>query len=221
MITFGYKKTIESVLRAVIAIAMGVILFLYKSEGADLFVRILGIGILFAALVSIIPMFTRKKEGQPVKGGKAGLIIGVTTCGIAALIGLTAALWPHFYTRFFVFMIAATIIVFCAIQLIALISAMSLTGFKPLPLVLTAVALVGAIAVMFFHPGKTIFIIMGALLIVYGVSEVISLFRVRKAEEIYILRYGAAKEAQQARTAATGETLLVTGDVKEVQPEED
>ena len=220
MITFGYKKTIESVLRAVIAIAMGVILFLYKSEGADLFVRVIGIGILFAALVSIIPMFTRKKDGQPVKGGKAGFVIGITTCSIAALIGLTAALWPHFYTRFFVFMIAASIIVFCAIQLIALISAMSLTGFKPLPLVLTAVALVGAIAVMFFQPGKTIFIVTGALLVVYGVSEIISLFRVRKAEEIYILRYGAAKEAQESRTSGN-DTLLVEGAVKEVNPEEE
>ena len=106
------------------------------------------------------------------------------------------------------------------IQLIALISAMAITGFKPFPMVLTAVALIGAITVMFFDSSKAIFITTGLLLIVYGVSEVVSLFRVRKAEEIYIIRYGATKEAQESRTSG-GETLLVTGAVKEVKPEEE
>lgn len=220
MITFGYKKTIESILRAVIAIVLGVVLFLYKSEGADLFIRVIGIGILFAALVSLLPMLSKKKEGQP-KGSKIGFLIGATTCSIAAIIGLTAALWPHFYSSFFVFLVALSIIVFCAIQLIAILSTISLTGFKPLPMILTAVALIGAIVVMFLQPGKVVYITTGMLLIVYGVAEVISLFRVRKAEEIYIIRYGAAKEAEEARSTAAGDTLLVTGSVKEVKPEEE
>jgi len=218
MITFGYKKTVESILRAVIAIALGVVLFLYKSEGADIFVRLIGIGILFASVVSFLPMITKKKDEQ-VRGGTFGFIVGATICSIAAIIGLTAILWPRFYTNFFIILVAASVIIFCVIQLIALISAMSLTGFTVFPLLLTAAALIGAITVMFFHPGKTIFIVTGVLLVVYGVAEVLSLFRVRKAEEVYIIRYGAVKEAQEA--PASDVTLQLEGAVREVEPEEE
>ena len=190
MITFGYKKKFESVIRAIIAIALGVVLCLFTEGALTIIIRIIGIAILFAGLISLAPVLSGNKNEKQSKNNRLAHLIGWTTCGIAAVMGLLVVLKPEWFKNIFVIIVAITVILYCTIQLVALISAMNLTGFKPVPLVMTAVPLIGAIVVMFFAPGKTICIITGILLIVYGVSEVLALFRIRKAEEEYIIRFG-------------------------------
>lgn len=218
MITFGYKKQFESIARAFIAIALGVCLFVFKVDAIETIIRIIGVAILFAGVISIAPMFGRKDT--KVKQNKLGTIIGWTTCSIAAVIGLLVVLKPLWFTKIFIFLLAAAIIVFCVIQLMALISAMQLLESSPLPLILSAAALVGGIVVMFFSAGQVICYIIGALLVIYGVSELLAMPKIRKAEEIYIIKYGPAKEAKETEgTKQEPSGLLITG-VKDADYEE-
>lgn len=196
MITFGYKKRFESVIRAIIAIALGVVMFLFTVDALKIIIQIIGIAILFAGLISLAPVLSRNKEENQSKGNRMAHLIGWTTCGIASVLGLLIILKPEWFKNIFIIVVALTVILYCTIQLIALISAMNLTGFTPLPLVLTAAALIGAIVVMFFQPGRTICIISGVLLVIYGVAEILALFRIRKAEEEYIIRFGTTVDGE-------------------------
>jgi len=202
MITFGYKKQFESVIRAIIAIALGVVMFLFTVDALKIIIQIIGIAILFAGLISLAPVLSGNKNEKQSKNNKLAHMIGWTTCGIASVLGLLVILKPEWFKNIFVVIVALTVILYCTIQLIALISAMRLTGFTPLPLLLTGAALVGAIVIMFFQPGKTICIVAGILLVMYGVSEIMALFRIRKAEEIYIIRFGTTVDGQPVGSKA-------------------
>lgn len=213
MITFGYKKNFESILRALIAVGLGIALFVFKEDALDVVIRIIGIAILFAGVISILPVLTAKKEGA--KDNRMGNIIGYTTCGIAAAVGLLVVLKPSWFTTLFIFLVAAAIIVFCLIQLIALFSVTDLIGYATLPMILGAVALIGAIVVMFFKPGHTICLVTGILLFVYGIAEILALTRIKKAETIFIINNSPETKAE----TVTGNGLIVT-ESKDVDFEE-
>lgn len=193
MITFGYKKWFESILRALIAIGIGIIFIFFGKEAGKWLIQLTGIGILFAGVIPIFSMLTKKKD-EDGKSSRIGNILGITTCSLAAFIGLMMILWPLKFESLFRFLIAASIILFCLIQLIALISAMRLTKFASVPLIITGAVLVGAIVVMFLDSAKVIYITTGVLLAIYGVSEIIALFRIKNAEKIW--------EEQNAQPAA-------------------
>ena len=218
MITFGYKKHFESIARAMIAIGLGICLFIFEGQAVEVLIKIIGIAILFAGVISIAPMLGKKK--QNVKENKLGTIIGWTTCGIAAVIGLLLVLKPVWFAKIFIFVLAAAIIVFCVIQLMALISTLQYIDAAPLPLVLRGAALIGGIVVMFFSAGQVICYILGVLLVIYGVSELLAMPKIKKAEEIYIIKYGPAKDAKETEeTKKEPSGLLVTG-VKDAEYEE-
>lgn len=214
MITFGYKKNFESILRALIAAGLGIALFIFKEDALDVVIRIIGIAILFAGVISILPTLSAKKA-QDSKGNKMGNIIGYTTCGIAAAVGLMVVLKPSWFTTLFIFLVAAAIIVFCLIQLIALFSVTDLIGYATLPMILCAVALIGAIVVMFFQPGHTICLVTGILLFIYGIAEILALTRIKKAETIFIINNSPETKAE----TVSGKGLIVT-DSKDIDFEE-
>lgn len=217
MITFGYKKQFESIARAFIALGLGICLFVFKIDAIETVIRIIGIAILFAGVISVAPMLSKKDS--KVKQNKLGTAIGWTTCGLATVIGLIVALKPLWFTKLFIFLLAGAIIVFCVIQLMALISAMQLIEGTPVPLVLSAAALIGGIVVMFFGAGQVICYIIGVLLVIYGVSELLAMPKIKKAEEIYIIKYGPAKDAEPASKSSEPSGLLITG-VKDAEYEE-
>ena len=218
MITFGYKKHFESIARAMIAIGLGICLFIFEGQAVEVLIKIIGIAILFAGVISIAPMLGKKK--QNVKENKLGTIIGWTTCGIAAVIGLLLVLKPVWFAKIFIFVLAAAIIIFCVIQLMALISTLQYIDAAPLPLVLCGAALIGGIVVMFFSAGQVICYILGVLLVIYGVSELLAMPKIKKAEEIYIIKYGPAQDAKETEeTKKEPSGLLVTG-VKDAEYEE-
>ena len=135
-------------------------------------------------------------------------------------IGLLLVLKPVWFAKIFIFVLAAAIIVFCVIQLMALISTLQYIDAAPLPLVLCGAALIGGIVVMFFSAGQVICYILGVLLVIYGVSELLAMPKIKKAEEIYIIKYGPAKDAKETEeTKKEPSGLLVTG-VKDAEYEE-
>jgi len=218
MITFGYKKQFMSIARAFIAIGLGLCLFVFKIDAIETIIRIIGVAILFAGVISIAPMLGKKDD--KVKQNKIGTFIGWTTCGIAAVIGLLVVLKPLWFTHFFIFLLSAAIILFCVIQLMAVISAMQYVEGTTFSLVLSAAALIGGIIMMFFGAGQIICYILGVLLVIYGISELFAMPKIRKAEEIYIIKYGPAKEAKAEEAPKAEQSgLLITG-VKDAEYEE-
>ena len=63
MITFGYNSMFSSPLRALVFVALGILMLVAKADAMELVVKIFAAFILAAGIVSIFVGFRPKKEG--------------------------------------------------------------------------------------------------------------------------------------------------------------
>ena len=88
-------------------------------------------------------------------------------------------------------------ILFGGIQLLALAGAMSLLGAGFSTLILSICAVAGGAFLLFNPFGERIMsVCAGSFLLLYGVSELISSWRIRKAKEAYEIRFNTPDEPQ-------------------------
>ena len=220
LITFGYKNNITTIVRAAVALLLGVLL-LTVTNADKYIIQLLGIVIIIAGLVCLIPVLTKKDK--PERGGKANLIIASITCGIATLVGLLFVLSPGTVNSLLFTLFAIALILFGALEILVLVSTYSF--LKPqsfmgwLPLILAVAAII--LAVVFFTNRENIKWILALGLIIYGVSELISMFRVSKVEAEYEIRYTKEKEAEKEakRQIPADKSVIPYDNVKDVDYE--
>lgn len=206
-ITFGYKSKFSGVLRSLAATAIGLVMIIGNNATVTV-VKIIAAFLIAAGIVSLVRGYTHKEDGA--------LSLMVTNAVIDLCIGLVLFFFPEFTAKFIVYMIGAVLVIFGIIQLVALSGAMRLLGAGPFSLILSVLAIAGGILLLFNPFSLEIMsIIAGCLLVFYGVSEVISTWRMSKAKEAYEIKFSA--EAQ-ARAAGNNE-IEISGldDAREVE----
>lgn len=177
MITFGYNSRFSAPLRALLFIALGVLMIVAKADAMEIVVKIIAALILAAGVVSIFVGFKQKKEGlRPLSFFNA-----MTNVVIAILLFS----FSDFVAGFVSYLIGLILFGFGLFQIFVLLSARSRVKLGVVayvtPLIVTAVG-----AMIFFSPkflGQSLGIIAGVALIIYGLSDLISAFRVRSAME--------------------------------------
>ncbi len=179
MITFGYKNRFNGPIRALTAIAIGVVMVVSKTNALELAVRIIAAFLLASGLVSLFLGYRNKKDGA------MGLMS--FNAGVDILLGVLLFLFPGFVAGLMIYIIGFALLGFGIFQLVALISANKVVkvggGSFVLPVI---VCLTGAFLIL--RPsfiGEAIGIIAGASLIVYGASELISSWKMKKAMDEY------------------------------------
>lgn len=173
MITFGYKSKLSSILRACAAIGIGLVMIL-ATDATVTVVKIVAAFLMVVGVVSlVVGLIDRKTGSLPLLG---------TNAVVDLVLGVLLFLYPTQVAGFIVYAIGAVLIIFGILQLIVLIGALSLIGGGFLSLVLSICAIVGGI-ILVFNPFtmKVMSILAGAALIVYGVQELMSAWKVRKA----------------------------------------
>ena len=176
MITFGYKSKLSSILRACAAIGIGLVMIL-ATDATVTVVKIVAAFLMVVGVVSLVVGFVDRKTGSlPLLG---------TNAVVDLVLGVLLFLYPTQVAGFIVYAIGAALIIFGILQLIVLIGALSLIGGGFLTLVLSICAIVGGI-ILVFNPFtmKVMSILAGAALIVYGVQELMSAWKVRKAVKV-------------------------------------
>ena len=119
MITFGYKNRFSGFLRAAVAIAVGVVMVVSRTDAMVLAVRIIAAFILASGVVSLIVGYRDRQNSQmPLMG-----VNGIVDIVIAMLIFL----FPHFVAGLIVYLIGFALLGFGIFQLIALVSANKVT----------------------------------------------------------------------------------------------
>ncbi len=197
MITFGYKSKFSSILRAVAAIGIGLVMIL-ATDASIKVVKIIAAFLIVAGVVSLLYGLISKKSGSP------GLM--VTNAVVDVVLGVLLFLFPTQVAGLIVYLIGVALILLGALQLIVLIGSLSLVGGGFSTLILSICALVGGI-VLVFNPFtlKVMSVLAGVALIFYGVQELISAWRVPKAVKIVEVRkldtsgIGEAKEVEYER----------------------
>ncbi len=205
MITFGYRSRANGPLRALVALAVGVMMVINPDEALTTVVKIFAAFMLASGLVSLVIGLRDRKSGS--------LPLMSFNAAVDVLIGLVLFIMPGFVAKFMIYLIGFALLAFGVIQLIALAGARRVLnmgmGVFALPAIVTIVG-----CVILFNPfaPSIMVIIAGAALVVYGASELFSSWKMKKAIDEYEIHQAPAAEEPETQ----GNTLE---DVKEVEYE--
>jgi len=189
MFTFGYKSSFSSILRALAAIGIGLVM-IFDNEASVTVVRVIAAFLLASGVVSLIYGFIRNKRDGVLPLMAVNAVVDL-------ILGLLLFLNPVWVAGFIVTLIGILLILFGGIQLLALAGTLSLLGAGFSTLILSICAVVGG-AFLLFNPFSEMVmsICAGSFLVLYGVSELISSWRIRKAKEAYEIRFNTPEEPQ-------------------------
>lgn len=186
MITFGYNSKFSSILRSLSAIAIGLVMVVSTNATVTV-VKIIAAFLFAAGVVSFIYGYVNRKNGA--------MTLMSVNAAVDIVIGLLLYLFPTAVAGVIVTLIGVAVLIFGIIQLIVLTGTLSLVGMGGFSLILCIFALIGGITLL-FNPfsERVMSLLAGILLIVYGVSDLISMFRVLKAKEAYEIKFGDGQE---------------------------
>ncbi len=189
MITFGYKNKFNGPLRALVALAVGVIMVVSPSEAMRTVVKVIAAFLLASGLVSLFLGLKDKQNGAlPLMSFNALVDVAL---------GLVLFMFPGFIAKFIIYLIGLVLFGFGLIQLFGLLSAR-----KVVPMGAGAFVLPGIVtfagAFMLFNPfaESAMSIIAGIALVIYGASELYSSWKMKKAIDEYEIRQAPAKPAE-------------------------
>ncbi|MDD2595948.1 MAG: DUF308 domain-containing protein [Bacteroidales bacterium] len=170
--TYGYA-------RAFAGVALGVLLIIRPEVAAKTVVQIIGCFLIAIGAISFVLSFKKDKKNE--KDQPRVDVLSVN--GIFDLIfGLILLLIPNVFVAFLMFGLGLMLFVFGVGQIVNLISAKKFLTVSWAMFVLPVLTTVCGIALIFkpFESTKTLFIVFGVALVVYGVSELISTIKLRK-----------------------------------------
>ena len=210
MITFGYKNKFTGPLRALTAIAIGVVMVISRTNALELAVQIIAAFLFASGIVSLIVGYRQRKNGTMGLMGFNGVV--------DIVLGLLLFLFPGFVAGLLIYLIAFVLICFGFFQLLGLGSASRVVKLGLWSYVLPFLVLAAGIFLMTKPAflGEAIGVVAGAALIVYGVSELFSSWKMRKGIDEYEIRQTGA----QSTSVQDDTTVTVVKDVDYEKVEE-
>ena len=187
MFTFGYKSRVNGPLRALIALVIGVLMVISPEKALTTVVKVIAAFLLASGLVSLFVGLRDKEKGA--------LPLMSFNALVDVLLGLVLFLFPGFIAKFMIYLIGFVLLAFGVVQIAALFGARRIIGlglgafFLP-----TVVTLVGGFILFNPFAESVMGMIAGAALIVYGASEFLSSWRVKKAIDEYEIHQAPVSE---------------------------
>ena len=206
MITFGYNSKFSSILRSLSAVAIGLVMVI-STNATVAVVKIIAAFLFAAGVVSLIYGYINRKSGA--------MSLMSVNAAVDIVIGLLLYLFPTAVSGIIVTLIGVAILLFGILQLVVLTGTMSLVGLGGFSLILCILALLGGITLLCTPFSERIMsLLAGIMLIVYGVSDLISIFRVQKAKEAYEIKF---REGRDPRDNDDNDVPPSLADVKDVE----
>lgn len=177
MITFGYKGRFRGIPRAIVALIFGAIMF-FTGNSVTIIVQILASFILASGVVSLI--IGLKKEDQSQRP------LVMTNSGLNIVIALLMFLFAESLGGLIVGIIGIVLILFGILQLVVLFSANRVTPVGAVAFIMP-VAVLACGTLLLFKPkfvDDVLGYVVGASLMVYGISELISSWKMRKSIDV-------------------------------------
>lgn len=188
--TFGYKNKFNGPIRALTAIAIGVVMVMSKANALELVVKIIAVFLLASGLVSLFVGYKHRANGTM---GLMGF-----NAAVDLILGVVLFLFPGFVAGLLIYFIAFLLIGFGLFQLIGLVSANRVVKVGGAAFLFPVIVL-GLGAFLMASPsfiGEAIGVVAGAALIVYGASELFSSWKMKKAIDEYEIRQTRTETAE-------------------------
>lgn len=175
MITFGYNSRFKGPIRALAALAIGIVMVASKTNALNLAVQIIGAFLIASGIVTLVTGLKNKANGM--------FPLMATNTIVDILLALALFVFPGFFANLLVYLIAFALICFGIFQLVSLGSASRVFGVGVFAFVLPVVVLLSGLFLL-ANPsflGAAVGVVAGVALIIYGISELISSWKMRKA----------------------------------------
>lgn len=192
MITFGYKGKFKGLMRALTAIAIGVVMVWSKANALNIAVQIIAAFLVASGLVSLVVGYKNRADG-------AFALMGFNTV-VDIFLGILLFLFPGFFAGLLVYLIAFVLIGFGLFQIVALGSASGVFRMGAIAFILPVVVIILGM-LLIVRPsfiGETIGVIAGVALMIYGISELLSSWKMKKAIDEYEIKYPSQKPEPKA-----------------------
>lgn len=179
MFTFGYSNRLSGPMRALVAVAIGVIMVVYNEQAMNIVVKIIAALIFASGIVSLV-VGLKKKNDNTSRLMNFNAVVDIV---IAALLFM----FNGFVANLIIYLIGFVLILFGLFQIFAIAAASRVTGFGFWPF-LMPVLVTGAGVFLLFTPEfakSSISLIAGISLLMYGVSELVSSWKMKKAIDKY------------------------------------
>ena len=183
MITFGYNSRFKGPIRALTALAIGIVMVVSKTNALNLAVQIIAAFLVASGVVSLLVGYRNRANGTFP-------LMAVNTV-VDILLALVIFIFPGFFANLLVYLIAFALICFGIFQLVSLGSANRILGMGVFAFVLPVLVLVSGFFLL-ANPsflGSAVGIVAGVALVIYGVSELLSSWRMRKAIDEYEIKF--------------------------------
>ena len=163
--------------------AVGVVMVISKTNALNLAVQIIAAFLIASGVVSLAVGYKNRANGTFP-------LMAVNTV-VDILIALVLFMFPGFFANLLVYLIAFALLGFAVFQLLALGSASRVLGMGALAFVLPVLVLLSGLFLI-ANPsflGSAVGIVAGVALIIYGVSELLSSWKMRKAIDEYEIKF--------------------------------
>lgn len=191
MITFGYKNRFNGPLRAITAIAIGVVMVVSKADALKLVVQVIAAFLLASGLVSLLVGYRNRANGAM---GLMGF-----NAAVDIILGFVLFLFPGFVSGLLTYLIGFVLIGFGLFQLITLSSANRVLKVGGAAFILPVLVLAAGVFLLAkpSFVGEAIGVVAGAALIIYGASELLSSWKMKKAMDEYEIHQAPAAEPDE------------------------
>lgn len=179
MITFGYKSKFSGIIRALGALCLGIVMVVCKTNALEVAVCILAAFLIATGVVSLIVAYKKKDDGTMKLMGSNALV--------DIVLGSLLLMFPGFVAGLLIYLIGIALLGFGVFQIVSLASANRVLKVGVWAFIFPVlVVLAGGFLIM--KPsfiGEAIGIVAGIALIVYGASELLSSWKMKKAIDEY------------------------------------
>ena len=187
MFTFGYKSKVNGPMRALVALVIGIMMVVSPANALTTVVKIIAAFLLASGVVSLVVGLKDKEKGS--------LPLMSFNAVVDVVLGLLMFVFPGLIAKFMIYLIGFVLLAFGAVQIAALVSARKVVnmgfGAFVLPIVVT---LIGGFILFNPFAESVMTIIAGSALIVYGASEILSSWKMKKAIDEYEIHQGPVQE---------------------------
>lgn len=177
-------------MRALVAIAVGIVMVVYNEQAMNIVVKIIA-ALLFASGVVSLAVGLKKKNDSTSKLMNFNAVVDIVIASLLFMFNGVVA-------NLIIYLIGFVLMGFGLFQIFALIGANRVIKFGLWPFIMPVLVTCAGLLLL-FNPGfiaSSISLIAGIALIMYGVSELISSWKMRKAIE----EYEITREAPEAET---------------------
>lgn len=203
MFAFGYSNRFNGPLRALIAIAVGIVMVIYNDQAMNIVVKIIAALVFASGIVSLAVGLKRKDDGSSKLMNFNAIVDIVIATGLFVFNDFVAGL--------IISVLGIVLLGFGIFQIISLLSASRVLRMGAWPFVMPVIVTLAG-GFLLFSPDfaeSSISLIAGISLFAYGVSELIASWKMKKAINEYEIH----------RTSESAPAEDVAAEVKDVDYE--